>query len=216
MKKKLFVILLVAALAAGICALGLTACDDVMGLNYTRLDDGTYAVTGRGGVTGSKIVIPSQYNGAAVTRIAPGAFSGDDGITEVEIPESVTDIGYGAFSRCGGLTAINISAAVENIGQLAFTGCTGLTAITVAEGNTAYNSIGNCLIERESGVLLVGCNNSEIPAAAGVTGIGESAFYGCGGLKSASIPDGVSEIGSYAFTTAADLQALPCPRGLPA
>lgn len=141
MKKKLFVILLVAALAAGICALGLTACDDVMGLNYTRLDDGTYAVTGRGGVTGSKIVIPSQYNGAAVTRIAPGAFSGDDGITEVEIPESVTDIGYGAFHKCDGITSVTLPASVTAIGRYAFSSCNSLESVTFAGTEEQWNDV---------------------------------------------------------------------------
>ena len=32
-----------------------------------------------------------------------------------------------------------------------------------------------------------------------VTSIGESAFYGCSGLTSVTIPDGVTSIGGYAF-----------------
>ena len=48
------------------------------GLAYELRDDDTYAVVGMGTCTESDIVIPSSYNGKAVTEIAIDAFAGWD------------------------------------------------------------------------------------------------------------------------------------------
>ena len=52
-------------------------------------------------------------------------------------------------------------------------------------------------IDKTTGTLILGCNNSVIPA--GIKEIGYGAFDGCSQLQNIVIPDGVERIGDYAF-----------------
>ena len=106
---------------------------------------------------------------------------------------------YGAFYNCSGLTSIEIGQNVTSIGDLAFFGCTEITNLNVAEGNAAYCSKNNCLIEIANKTLIFGCSNSTIPANGSVTSIGDSAFGSATLTGSLIIPDGIINIGKTAF-----------------
>ena len=165
---------------------------------------GDSAFSGCSGLT--SITIPDS-----VTSIGGGAFSGCKGLTSITIPNSVTSIGNWAFSGCSGLTSITIPNSVTSIGAYAFSFCTGLTSIIVDEENTKYHSAGNCLIETESKTLIAGCKNSIIPTDGSVTSIGSSAFRGCTGLTSITIPNSVTSIGEDAFSGCSSLTSITIP-----
>ena len=185
---------------------------------WSENGDGTYTVTGlRDDIVEvpENLVIPSTYMGLPVTAIGNGAFYYHPeysalpiAIQSVIVPDSVTTIGEFAFYDCSGLTELTIPDSVTTIGHAAFTGCNGLTSITVAAENTAYYSIDNCLIERESNTLIIGCNNNSSIIPDDVTTIGSDAFNCCYRLTSIELPDSVSVIGGYAFSNCSRLTRI--------
>ena len=154
----------------------------------------------------TSITIPDS-----VTSIGNYAFRGCTGLTGITIPDSVTSIGSSAFSGCTGLTSITIPDGVTSIEAYAFRGCTSLTSITVSSGNTVYHSADNCMIETETRTLISGCKSSIIPTDGSVTSIGSSAFEGCTGLTSITIPDSVTSIGDSAFRGCTGLTSVTIP-----
>ena len=137
--------------------------------------------------------------------------SNKENITSVTIEEGVTSIGNCAFWNCSGLTSIEIPSNVTSIGKYAFDGCNDLTSIVVDEGNTIYDSRGNCnaIIETASNTLILGCKNTIIPAS--VTSIGGNAFISRNGLTSIEIPSSVTSIGDGAFADCTDLTSIEIP-----
>ncbi len=138
----------------------------------------------------------------------PGSVS-NNGITY-----AVTSIGYDAFSSCTGLTSVTIPNAVVSIRDDAFYGCTGLISIVVENGNSVYDSRGNCnaIIETATNTLIAGCQNTTIPST--VTSIGDYAFSGCTGLTSVTIPNSVTSIGTESFRGCTGLTSITIPNSV--
>ena len=166
----------------------------------------SYAFSGCTGLT--SITIPDS-----VTSIDYSAFSGCRGLTSIIIPDSVTSIGGFAFDRCTGLTSITIPDSVTSISAYAFAGCRGLTSITIPDSVTSigggafyktawYNNQPDGLVYagkvayEYKGTLP---SNTSIVLKEGTLGIAGSAFSGCTGLTSITIPDSVTSIGDGAF-----------------
>lgn len=77
-----------------------------------------------------------KYNGKDVNVTIPDgvtsiedAFSGNEILENVTIPNSVTVIGHAAFKRCTGLKSVAIPNSVTVIGYGAFQGCTSLRRV---------------------------------------------------------------------------------------
>ena len=155
--------------------------------------------------------LTSVTMGPRVTKIQDRTFYYCTGLTSITIPDSATEIGPFAFAGCKGLTSITIPDNITNIYDSAFIDCTGLTSITASSKNTVYHSQGNCLIDTKNKVLIAGCKTSVIPTDGSVTGIGASAFSGCTGLTSISIPDGVTGIDAYAFSDCTGMISVTIP-----
>lgn len=101
--------------------------------SFSKRDDGTYRVVSFS--TNSEVphdvVIPADYEGAAVTEIAPDAFSGSAAISKIVIPDSVTYIGDGAFSACSELLEVVLSKNIAEIGKGAFKNCAKLRSADI-------------------------------------------------------------------------------------
>ncbi len=135
--------------------------------------------------TTGTITIPSSVNGYIVSAIGNYAFDFCDGITSIDIPNSITSIGEAAFQGCT-FTTINIPNSVTNIGDYAFNG-SELVSVTLSDqieiiGESAFG----------------GCPLTHVTIPQGVKKIGVAAFYGCP-LTTVIIPNSVTSIESYAF-----------------
>ena len=113
-----------------------------------------------------------------VTRIPNKTFDQCGNLKAVILPESLKEICDGAFSGCMSLERILIPSAVESIGPQAFTYCMGLKQIEVSEGNRVYSS--------DQGALYDKLRTTLIKYPAGLTG-------------EAELPEGLCEIGEWAF-----------------
>ncbi len=142
------------------------------------------------------IVIPSS-----VTKIGNHAFGSCESLKEMLIPNSVKSIGTGAFAGCTGLKTLRIGSGVTSIASGFFQSynCNALESITVENGNTAYCSVENCLIDKINKELILACNNSVIPTDGSVTKISRYAFQYCKELRSLTIPSSVVFIGEFGF-----------------
>ncbi len=146
----------------------------------------------------------------SVRTIGDYAFQSSDKLEAVNIPGSVKHIGELAFYRCTGLTSLNIPSSVEYIGRVAFAYTSeNLESITVDKNNPNYYSEGNCLVERHTGKLILGCNTSVIPK--GVMVIGDMAFYNCKLMTELNIPEGVEEIVTNAFSGCTRISKITLP-----
>lgn len=130
------------------------------------------------------------------------------------IPEGVASIADGAFLGYEGFENLHIPASVVEIAPNAFRNC-GIAQITVADGNPVYRADGNCLIERATGKIVLGCRNSVIPDDGSIAEIGEAAFMDCM-IETVYIPDSVVTIGEGAFANCFALTEARLPEGLEA
>lgn len=129
--------------------------------------------------------------------------------SEVVIPNCVTKIGENSFYRCKILKRIKIPSSVTDIADSAFAECCNLESVNVDINNEVYESEGNCIIDKTTKKLILGCKRSVISSY--VTGIAASAFEGCNGLIAIEIPSGVSSIGYAAFKGCNRLKLIKIP-----
>lgn len=174
------------------------------------------------------ITIPStvEYEGAVcnVTSIGANAFQNCTGLNHINIPSSVTAIGDAAFYGCTGLTDVVIPESVTIIGGSAYRNCTSLKTVSILgpitnmrtafENNTSLESVyikdlaAWCQIEfymRRHNPLNYAkhffVNDEEITDLVIPEGVSvvRNSFWGFQGLKTLTVPDGVTEIAACAF-----------------
>lgn len=182
------------------------------------------------------LVIPD-----GVEVIGYSAFSGCSALTSVSIPNSVTNIGEDAFAGCVGLTSVTLGNNVASIGHKAFSGCSGLTSITIPASvtNIGYSAFANCIgltsvhisdlgawckiegagsgsnpLEYAHHLYLNGEEIKNLVIPDGVTSIGSYAFSGGSELTSVTIPNSVTTIGDCAFYMSSSLTAIDIPDGV--
>ncbi len=178
--------------------------------------------------------IPSYIGGKAVTSIGSDAFRGCSGLTSITIPEGVTSIGDWAFNGCSGLTIVTFAenSKLRSIGYSSFYGCSGLTSVTIPSSVTSIGNwaFGGCTGLTSISIPFVGATKDgtintrfeyifgfSFPTSlktviiTGGSSISDSAFYGCSGLTSITIPDSVTSIGEKAFYNCTGLTSITIP-----
>lgn len=145
----------------------------------------------------------------SVAEIGEYAFTRCTSLSAISIPSGVKTLGAGAFSFCSSLASVSISKGLQSIGAAAFIYCESIETIAVDGGNSTYYSSGNCLIEKDSRTLVLGCKNSVIPSS--VLHIGDYAFHYCLGLTSIGLPSGLKSVGVSAFQYCKSLKSIDFP-----
>ena len=162
----------------------------------------------------------------SATSSSNGVFY-NSGITSIEFPSTLETIGNYAFYNCSGITEVDLSqcTSLTSIGDYAFYNCSGLTSITLLSnltsiGNYAFSGCTNLQpSETDQGVEYLG--NSDNPYLVLWDGTGittssytvnenckfiyDTAFWGCSGLESITLPSSLISIGDRAFNSCSGL-----------
>lgn len=117
----------------------------------------------------------------SIKQIAPGAFSSNQAIKRVRLPEGLTELPSRTFWDCKNLTEVLLPSSMQIIGDAAFGG-SGIASVVLPQGLTDIDSsaFANCK------------NLKEITLPAALTTIGSSAFGGSG-LTSVTF-EGIGEL----------------------
>lgn len=207
---------------------GVTVSDKNM-FAYSENDDGTVTITG-GNIVTPKLEIPAELEGKKVSAIGMNAFTGNNVITDLVIPEGVTTLYWysfntcrnletvtlpdslefidgWAFERCSRLKTISIPANVTQINGGAFAQNSSMTSITCDPANKNYVSVNGVLFTKDMKELVAypGGIQGGYTVPATVNHIGDAAFYGALGLDSVTILGNLDFIGFEAFAECSKL-----------
>lgn len=185
---------------------------------YVVCDDGTAKVIEYHGYRAS-VTVPDSIDGLAVSAIGSGTFYNKDTtninhfLKHVTISEGITTICDGAFYACYKLEDVTIPSSVTHIGEY----CINFspTLMLLSPRNSAYASIDDVIFEKEHKRLVYYPSRKEdktytIPD--GIQEIGAYAFSSAD-FTSISIPDSVTKIGEYAFEFS-DLNSITIPESV--
>ncbi|MBR3430450.1 MAG: leucine-rich repeat protein [Clostridia bacterium] len=169
------------------------------------------------------IIIPD-----GITTIEGHTFWNCSSLESVTIPDSIKTIEYDAFSGCTSLKSITLPDGVSTVANGAFKDCDAIKYASLdskaakALGKAGYsfrvpgekfdlryyfNSDGDVF---GTEILSADKDITEITFPAYVDRIGREAFQDCTKLKKVTIPDHITNIGSYAFARSG-LEAVTIP-----
>ncbi len=164
----------------------------------------------------TEVILPDT-----VTHIDASAFEGCTSLRAINFPSGLTDIQNAAFKNCTALSEADLPRALTTLGAQTFYNCTGLSVLTAYEHLTSIGT--ECF--RYCGALTIYCpENSLIATYAtliGATGVpvvyseqGDFVLDGnvlvsyTGSDAEVTLPEGVTEIGAFAFADNLNLVTL--------
>lgn len=162
-------------------------------LVFELLENNTYMVKGFASSSLRHISIPKMHEGLVVSEISANAFSHSYDCHSITIPSSVTKIGDFAFCYTDTLTNINVS-----------------------EYNLTFSSVDGVLYNKEKSKIIKypeGKSEATYEILSSTTTIADYAFSNTK-LESIVIPNGVVEIGDFAFCDANNLTKITIPSSL--
>ena len=139
----------------------------------------------------------------SVAEIGEWAFFGCNSLKKVTFGNGVTTIGINAFRSCTSLETVFISRSVALIHTGAFPACGKLTAFTVDAENPYFASADGVILSKDRTriVLFPTGKDGHYEVPAGVSCIGERAFYWNNKLTSIWLPLSVTRVEYEAFGT---------------
>ena len=138
---------------------------------------------------------------SCVKEIGRAAFANCNRLKEVNLNEGLVEIGQHAFSSCD-VQSIFIPSTVTCIGENVFQYCHNLSGINVSPTNSMYKVVNGVLFDKSGKELIdypEGKTDEKYDIPDTVTHISNYAFSSNYNLKTVTFPDGLEEIGDSAF-----------------
>lgn len=187
------------------------ACDGLTSVEIsgkTRVGEGAFR---------SCAQLSSVYFTGEVYRIDSRAFEGCSKLKSLFLPDCATTIAQDAFYRCTEVTLVGIQQNTSIIGGDAFRACEKWTNIyrvsveknngtvsvkPLSDGTTEHYKVENNLLYSVDGseLVLVPFGAKDVKISSQIKRIGNGAFYGIHTLTEIELPEGLKEIGDYAFS----------------
>lgn len=169
-----------------------------------------------------EVVIPEKIAGKPVTEIAEDAFQFCENLTSAEIPDTVQTIGKNAFWSCHKLQHVTLPKNLAAVGDNCFRSCGLLAELEIpvtlqkigldAFCDTAWlknQQTENPLVQVNHILIdATTCSGTAVEVPDGVTEIGNFAFYNCGNLQKIMLPASVTKIDWGAFWQCSGLETL--------
>lgn len=157
--------------------------------------------------TVTKIVIPDEYEGVPVTKIADFSATNLEYVTEISIGKNVKEIGVWAFENNQHITAFNIDDGNEY-----FCDVDGVIYTKDMKTLLFYPVAKDLTDTKDENGNDIRISKYTIPD--GVEVIRSKAFYKCGYLAEISIPDSVKRIEEKAFFRCEKIGEIKLPQSL--
>lgn len=185
------------------------------GIRFAYGESNPLVAAGRlfvGGKEVTDLVIPSS-----VTEICDYAFSGCHGLTSLTTGDNLTKIGKSAFLSCYGLEWADFGKSIVFVEYNAFKGCSGLERVVFQSslkmiGSDAFKQCDG--IRRVDIVDLAGWCRLSFSGESNPLCYGGHLFVNGKEVVDLSIPEGVTELGDYAFNGCAGLVTVEMPASL--
>jgi hypothetical protein len=147
----------------------------------------------------------------SVINIGASAFDGCTNLANIVLPNGITNIGSAAFRNCTNLPSINIPTNVTRLEDFLFKGCTSLTNVIIPDGVTY---IGSCVFDHCVKISSLSIPNS-VTNIVGVFGACRGlTFYGCRGLTNITLPDNIPILADMLFNGCSGLTKITIPRNV--
>lgn len=199
-------------------------CSAFYGTKWYDGLEGEFVTVGDGvlikyGGKGGNIVIPENV------AYLSDAFSGNNSIYTVEVPDSVFGISDYAFYRCGSITEIKIPDKMTDIGICILEGTTWLEAeenefVTVGDsvlikyGGSSADVIVPEGIKYIAGAFKENTDIESVTLPGSVINTGDAVFYGCSSLREVTFLGDDTRVGDAAFAECSKLESVKLPENL--
>ena len=183
----------------------------------------------------TELILPEGF-----TELGTCAFTACTGMKSAVLPQSLTEIGERAFQSCTALEDLTVSDRLERIGPYAFcncnslksfvipdsvttidqgaiAGCDSLAAFVVSASNPSFCEQDGVLFTKDGTELVqypVGKPDRSYSVPQGTELIRYGAFFNSFLLTSVTLPEGLIEIGDWAFERCTDLAEISLPKNL--
>ena len=192
------------SLFTALCTVMLAASANALDFEY-QIQDESVIITAYNGIE-ENVVVPETIEELPVTAIGQWAFSRNNDLLQVTLPDTVTSLGMEAFSYCRNLESVQLSAFLTQVEGYAFYGCNRLGEINLPDTVTEIGdyAFASCL------------SLTQVTLPPELTTLAEGTFFDCGSLETVVIGNAVTELKARCFERCDSLTRIHIPASVKA